>query len=125
MRHVSSIRFNFPDTVPLVQWEDGSVRVQGTRLLLAMIVTAFQRGDTPDEINDSFPSASVVQIQAVIDWYLDNQAEADEYLAQYYAEGEKLRIEIQSRPEYKAFRKELERRREEYLKHQREQLIKT
>lgn len=122
---MTTIRINFPEHVPLVQWEDGSIRVEGTRLLLAMIVSGFQRGDTPDEINDSFPSASVTQIKAVIDWYLDNQAEADAYLAEYYADGERLRIEIQSRPEHKAFRKELERRREEYLKRQREQSIKT
>ncbi|HKU75363.1 MAG TPA: DUF433 domain-containing protein [Pyrinomonadaceae bacterium] len=118
-------RFNFPDTVPLVQWEDGSIRVQGTRLLLAMILTSFQQGNTPDEINDSFPSASVTQIQAVIGWYLDNKSEGDTYLEEYHAEGERLRVQIESRPEYKAFRKELERRREEYLKRQREQLIKT
>lgn len=125
MRGMDSIRMNFPDNVPLVQWEDGSVRVQGTRLLLAMIVTSFQQGNTPDEINDSFPSASVAQIKAVIEWYLNNQAEADAYLEGEEAEGERLWFEIQSRPEYKAFRTELERRREEYHRRQPENLIKT
>jgi uncharacterized protein (DUF433 family) len=125
MRSVTNIRFNFPDTVPLVQWEDGSIRVKGTRLLLAMIVTRFQQGHTPHEINNSFPSASVIQIQAVIDWYLDNQVEADAYLKEYYARGERLRLEIQSQPEYKEFRKELERRREKYRQRRRELLIKT
>jgi len=110
MREMSSIQFNFPDTVPLVQWDDGSVRVQGTRLLLAMIVTAFQRGDTTDEINDSFPSASVPQIEAVIDWYLNNKSEADAYLEECYARGERLRQEIESTPEYQARRAELHRR---------------
>lgn len=113
---MNSIRISFPDTVPLVQWEDGSIRVQGTRLLLAMIVTSFQQGDTPDEINDSFPSASVPQIKAVIDWYLDNQAEADAYLDEYYAEGERLRLEIESTPEYQARRAELHRRISELRK---------
>lgn len=120
---MNSIRISFPDTVPLVQWEDGSIRVQGTRLLLAMIVTSFQQGDTPDEINDSFPSASVPQIKAVIDWYLDNQAEADAYLDEYYAKGERLRLEIQSTPEYKAKSEILKRKREEFLQRRREQLI--
>lgn len=119
MREMSSIQFNFPDTVPLVQWDDGSIRVQGTRLLLAMIVTQFQQGYTPDKINNSFPSASVPQIEAVIDWYLNNQLEADAYLEDEDAEGERLWLKIQSRPEYKAFRKELERRRDEYLRRKR------
>lgn len=124
MRSMKS-RFNFPDTVPLVQWEDGSVRVQGTRLLLAMILTAFQQGYTPDEINDSFPSASVTQIQAVIDWYLVNKAEGDAYLEEYEAEGERLRLEIQSQPEYIAKSEILKRKREEFLQRRREQSIKT
>ena len=119
MREMSTIQFNFPDTVPLVQWEDGSVRVQGTRLLLAMIVSQFQQGYTPDKINDSFPSASVTQIKAVIDWYLNNKSAADAYLEEEEAEGERLWLQIQSRPEYKAFRKELERRREVYLRRKR------
>ena len=110
MPEMSSIHFSFPDTVPLVQWEDGSIRVQGTRLLLAMIVTAFQQGDTADEINDSFPSASVTQIEAVIDWYLNNKSEADAYLKEREAAAEKMRQEIESTPEYQARRAELHRR---------------
>ena len=125
MRNVTTTRINFPDNVPLVQWEDGSIRVQGTRLLLAMILTAFQQGDTPDEINDSFPSASVTEIQAVIDWYLNNKSEGDAYLEEYYARGERLRREIQSQPEYIAKTEILKRKREEFLQRRREQSIKT
>ncbi len=122
---MSSIQFNFPDTVPLVQWEDGSVRVQGTRLLLAMIVTSFQQGYTPPEINDSFPSASVPQIEAVIGWYLNNKSEVDAYLEEEEAEGEEILLRIQSQPEYKAKTEILKRKREEFLQRRREQLIKT
>src|ERR1051325_694498 len=110
MRGMSTKQFNFPDTVPLVQWEDGSVGVQGTRLLLAMIVHQFQQGYTPNEINDSFPSASVPQIEAVIDWYLNNKSEVDAYLEEEEAEAEKMRQEIESTPEYQAWRAELRRR---------------
>jgi uncharacterized protein (DUF433 family) len=122
---MNSIRINFPDTVPLVQWEDGSIRVKGTRLLLAMIVSAFKQGETPDEINDSFPSASVSQIKVVIDWYLNNQSVADAYLQEYYARGERLRLEIQSQPEYIAMTEILKRKREEFLQRRSEELIKT
>jgi len=93
--------------------------------LLAMIVSSFQQGDTPDEINDSFPSASVTQIKAVIDLYLNNQSVADAYLQEYYASGERLRLEIQSEPEYIAKSEILKRKREEFLQRRREELIKT
>ena len=107
---------NFPDTVPLVQWEDGSIRVQGSRVLLGIIVSAFQQGDTPKKIHNSFPTASVAQIKAVIDWYLNNQSEADAYLEEEEADGERLRLEIQSRPEYIAQSEILKRKREEFLR---------
>jgi len=99
-----------------MQWEDGSIRVRGSRVLLAIIVGRFQRGDTPIQIHNSFPTATVTQIKGVIDWYLNNKPEADVYLAEREAEGERLRLEIQSTPEYKAFHKILEQRREEFLR---------
>ncbi|HET6975639.1 MAG TPA: hypothetical protein VFI24_04915 [Pyrinomonadaceae bacterium] len=99
--------------------------MQGTRLLLAMIVSSFQRGNAPDEINYSFPSASVTQIQAVIDWYLNNQAEVDAYLKEEEAEGERLLLQIQSTPEYKARSEFLKRKREEYIRQRQERMIKA
>lgn len=125
MRGVTTIRINFPDNVPLVQWEDGSIRVKGPRVLLAIIVSRFQRGDTPRRIHDSFPTASVTQIKGVIDWYLNNKSEADAYLDEYHAAGERLRLEIQSQPEYKAKSEIFKRKREEFLQRRREQLVKT
>ena len=29
-------RFRFPETVPLTQWDDGSIRIGGTRVTLAV-----------------------------------------------------------------------------------------
>jgi uncharacterized protein (DUF433 family) len=122
---VTTIRINFPDDVPLVQWDDGSIRVKGSRVLLAIIVSAFRRGDTPKKIHYSFPTASVTQIKGVIDWYLNNRSVADAYLEESYARGERLRLEIQSQPEYKAKSEILKRKREEFLQRRREELIKT
>lgn len=107
---MSSIRFNFPHTVPLVQWEDGSIRVQGSRVTLHTIVTRFRVGDTLEEIHGGFPTVSLAQINMIIHWYLDNQAEVDAYIEQEDAEAEKMRQEIESTPEYQARRAELHRR---------------
>lgn len=122
---MSSIRFNFPDDVPLVQWEDGSIRVHGSRVTLDTIVARFQVGDTLDEIHDGFPTVSLAQISTIIDWYLNNQSQVDAYLEQEEAEAERLRIRIQSRPEYKAQSEILKRKREEFLQRRRDELIKT
>jgi uncharacterized protein (DUF433 family) len=122
---MSSLRINLPDTVPLVQWEDGTIRVHDSRVTLDTIVARFQVGDTLAEIHDGFPTVSPEQIKTIIDWYLNNQAEADSYLEQEEAEAERLRLEIQSRPEYKAQTEFLRRKREGFLRRRDEQLIKT
>jgi uncharacterized protein (DUF433 family) len=103
-------RFNFPDTVPLTQEENGSIRVGGTRVTLDTVIGRFQVGNTPEKIEDSFPSLTLSQIKATIEWYLNHKAEADEYLEEGQREAEKIRQRIESDPEYQARRKELHRR---------------
>lgn len=120
---MESIRIDLPDTVPLVQWEDGTIRVKASRVTLDTIVARFQVGDTLDRIHDGFPTVSLEQIKSIIDWYLNNQTEADAYIEREEAEAERLRIKIQSRPEYKAKSEILKRKREEFLRRRQEQLI--
>lgn len=116
MQTMNVKRFTFPDTVPLTQWDDGSIRVIGSRVTLDTLVTCFEMGDTLEETHEGFPSVSLAQIEAIIAWYLDHKTEADEYLQEREAEAEKLRQEIQSRPEYKTFHERLQRRIEQLTK---------
>lgn len=102
--------FNFPETVPLVQWEDGSVRVRNSRVTLSTIVARMQVGDTVETIHCGFPTVSVTQIKEILAWYFDHQPEADEYLRQEEEEAEEIRKRIESDPSYQAHRAELYRR---------------
>ena len=86
----------FPDEVPLTQWENGTIRVIGSRVTLDTIIARMQVGDTPEEIHEGFPTVTLEQINAIIDWYFNNQVEADEYLQEQEAEGERIRKEIES-----------------------------
>ena len=103
-------RFTFPEEVPLTQWQNGTIRVSGSRVTLDTILGRMQVGDTPEEIHEGFPTVTLKQINAIIDWYFNNQLEADEYLQEQEAEGERIRNEIESQPEYIARREELRRR---------------
>jgi len=120
MRDMEHKRFNFPHTVPLVQWENGSVRVQNSRVTLETIVHRMQMGNTAEEINDSFPTVSVTQIKEILAWYFDNKADADQYLQEVEEEGERLRRLIESQPGYKERREKLLRYKEEFLRRQAE-----
>ena len=105
-------------TLPLTQWEDGSIRVGDTRLLVDMVIYAHKRGLCPEEIFQSFASSSysVADIYTVIAYYLSHRNEIDQYLANRESESEALWNKIEGDPKHLAFRNELRRRKEEYLK---------
>lgn len=98
--------------MPLVQLENGAIRVRNSRVSLQTIVIRMQVGDTIERIHSGFPTVSVSQIKEILAWYKDNKAEADEYLQQVELEGQRLRQWIESQPGYKKVtREELLRRK--------------
>ena len=111
-------RFTFAEGVPLRQDDDqyGSIRVTGSRVTLDTIVHRYQVGDSVKRIHSGFPTVSVAQIKAILDWYHQHQAEADEYLEEGIAAEEKLRQEIESQPEHIALLERIQRRREQLIK---------
>jgi uncharacterized protein (DUF433 family) len=109
---VETKRFNFPDTVPLVQLENGAIRVRDSRVTLETIVIRKQVGDTVEDIHSGFPTVSVSQIKEILAWYDDNKADVDEYIQQLQAEAERIFQWFESRPGYKKItREELLRRK--------------
>jgi uncharacterized protein (DUF433 family) len=84
--------------------------------MLDTLVHRFQVGDTLEEIHEGFPWVNIAQIKAIIGWYFDNKAEADEYLREGEEKAEKIRLEMQSRPESIEFIKKLRSRREQMIK---------
>ncbi len=109
-------RFTFTEEVPLTQDQHGSIRVTGSRVTLDTIVHIYQRGDSVERIHHGFPTVSVAQINAILDWYHKHQAEADEYLAEGVAAAEKLRLEIESQPEHIALLEKIQRCRDQLIK---------
>src|ERR1044072_1270592 len=107
MLDMETKRFNFPHTVPLVQLENGAVRVRNSRVTLETIVHRMQVGDTVEEIHDGFPTVSVTQIKQILAWYYDNKADADEYLQEIEDLLGRLRQEAESQPRYKEHREKL------------------
>ena len=57
-----------PDTVdiPLSTDAYGAIRVSGTRVLLDVIIVAFQAGATPEAIVQQFPSVALADVYLVI-----------------------------------------------------------
>lgn len=109
-------QFNFPESVPLHYDDYDSIRVIGSRITLHTLVGCLKMGDTAEDILDNFPSLTLSQINAVIEWYLNHRAEADEYIREVDIEAEKIRQEIESRPESIVFREKLRSLLEQRIK---------
>lgn len=64
-----------------VEERDGGYYIAGTRISLDSIVHAFQAGESPEEILQSFPLAGpLVRIYGAITFYLENKKKVEAYL---------------------------------------------
>ena len=70
------------DTIPLSKDANGVFRVGGSRVTLDLVVRAFNRGATPEEIAQDFPSLQLPDIYQVIGYYLKHGSELAEYFDQ-------------------------------------------
>jgi uncharacterized protein (DUF433 family) len=84
--------------VPLTIVEGGTIRITGTRVSLDVVIHHYQRGESPEEIQEAFPTLNLADIHAVISYYLNHREEVEEYLRQQEVKAEELRQKIESSP---------------------------
>jgi len=68
------------DAIPLSKDANGVYRIGRTRVTLDIVVRAFNRGATPEEIAQAFPSLQLADIYQVIGYYLKHGSELAGYL---------------------------------------------
>src|SRR2546428_7102828 len=63
-----------------IEFRDGGYWIKEFRISLGSLVYAFQRGASPESIQQSFPLLTLEEVYGAITYYLAHQAEIDEYL---------------------------------------------
>lgn len=96
-----------PQPVPLRKVQDGTWRVGESRVLLDLVIHAFNVGRTPEEIVQSYDTLHLEDVYAVLAYYLTHRTEVDAYLQQQEVEAEALWQEIKGRSDYQEFRERL------------------
>ena len=83
-------------TVPL--WEDppGVFRVGNSRVLLELVIRAFNRGEAPEGIVRSYRTLRLSDVYAVISRYLANPAPFEDYLRQCDEQAGAVRCKIEA-----------------------------
>jgi uncharacterized protein (DUF433 family) len=99
--------------VEYVEQRDGGYYVAGVRVTLDSVVYAHLRGQSPEQIVQSFPLLNVEQVKGAIDYYLAHRAEIDAYLELERIEFERLRQE--AREKDPAFYAKMDNARRELL----------
>ena len=71
-----------PLTVTVPLWEDppGVFRVGKSRVLLELVISAFKRGETPEEIVRAYRTLNLADVYAVVSRYLAAPGPFEEYL---------------------------------------------
>jgi uncharacterized protein (DUF433 family) len=83
-------------SVPLYQDPPGVLRVGNSRVLLELVIRAFQRGQTPESIVQSYDTLRLADVYAVVSYYLVNPAPFDEYLTRCTEQGETVRRKLEA-----------------------------
>src|SRR5258708_25856159 len=78
------------EAIPLAMDAHGVYRVGGSRVTLDLIVRAFNRGATAEEIVQDFPSLQLSDVYQVIGYYLKHDSELARYFEQRGREEQEL-----------------------------------
>lgn len=98
--------------VPLTTDDHGVMRVGDTRVPLDTVIFAFKQGSTPEEIVADYSTLDLPDVYAVVTYYLQNQAEVEDYLRQRQAQRDEVRREMDARFPQAGLRERLLARRQ-------------
>jgi uncharacterized protein (DUF433 family) len=80
---------------PLREDASGALRVGASRVLLELVLRAFQDGATPEAIVQRYSTLALPDVYAVIAYYLRHRSEVEGYLAQREQKAEEVRQRLE------------------------------
>lgn len=86
-----------PETPPLRRDTSGALRIGRSRVLVELVIRAFQDGATPETIAQRYPTATLADIYAVVAYYLRHREEMEAYLMEREQQAQEVRVHIASR----------------------------
>lgn len=100
------------DAPPIREDASGALRVGDLRVLLELVIWAFQDGATPETIVQRYSTLTLSDVYAVITYYLRHREEIEEYLDKRERHAGEARQRIESQQgDLSAIRARIEARR--------------
>jgi uncharacterized protein (DUF433 family) len=82
----------------LTQGPKGEIRLTGHRIDLYLILFFYNEGHTSEMLHDEYPTLPLDLIHDVLDFYSENKAEVDAYVAEVESKIEQHRADYQPGP---------------------------
>jgi uncharacterized protein (DUF433 family) len=84
------------ETPPLNRDPSGAIRIGDSRVLLELVIRAFQDGATPEAIVQRYSTLSLVDVYAAIAYYLRHPTDVEDYLNHRELTAQAVRQRIES-----------------------------
>lgn len=84
------------ESPPLRRDQSGSLRVGDSRVLLELVIHAFEDGATPEAIAQRYPTAALADIYGVIAYYLRHREAVEQYLNEREQKAKAIQERIES-----------------------------
>jgi uncharacterized protein (DUF433 family) len=81
---------------PLREDASGAIRVGDSRVLLELVIRAFQDGATPETIVQRYSTLALPDVYAVIAYYLRHRSEVGDYLLRREQKADEVRQRLQT-----------------------------
>jgi uncharacterized protein (DUF433 family) len=85
-----------PEAPPIREGDSGALRVGQTRVLLELVVRAFQDGATPEAIVQRYPTLSLTEVYGVIAYYMRHRSDVESYLAERERQAEEVERRLEA-----------------------------
>ena len=80
---------------PLHRDASGALRVGHSRVLLELVIRAFQDGATPETIAQRYPTTTMADIYAVIAYYLRHREDIEVYIEEREQRAQEVRQRVE------------------------------
>jgi uncharacterized protein (DUF433 family) len=70
----------------LTEWPGNEIMLNGHRISLYHVISSYNDGMSVKQLQEEYPTLAPALIQQVLAFYYKNQAEVDDYVADYRAE---------------------------------------
>lgn len=84
------------ESPPLREDAAGALRVGNSRVLLELVIRAFQDGATPETIVQRYCTLALADVYAVVAYYLRHRSDIEGYLARREQQAEEVRHRVES-----------------------------